>query len=247
MLHKVLVGFSVLLLVIVLNVVMGAASVDGLAHWMQTYSGSIVSLAVAMLTLIPALLTLGSGTVEGISALSFVLFFWGRFQANHDAIPLVLFLVGLTFVAIEVLLVPGLGKPFLLGAICLSGAIYKAYPDHGQGLQALMFAYAALGGGLWLALKVIPRSRWTSRFMALKPPTPEESRFDPGAELQSYVGKRGKSLTALRPSGKAIIDGRTLGVRSDGTFLPAHAALQVVRVESNQLIVELSNENGEEQ
>lgn len=247
MLHKVLVGFSVLLLLLVLNVVMGAASMDGLAHWTQTYSGSVVSLVVAMLTLIPALLTLGSGTVEAISALSFVLFFWGRFQAHHDVVPMLLFLAGLTFVAIEVLLVPGLGKPFLIGAMCLTGAIYKAYPDHGQGLQALMFAYASLGGGLWLALKVIPRSRWTSRFLALKPPTPEESRFDPGAQLQSFVGKSGKSLTALRPSGKALIDGKTVGVRSDGTFLPAHAGVKVLRVESNQLIVELASENGEEQ
>jgi len=238
MLHKVCLIAAVLFLLILFNAPLDWQMVQTLAHWSQGFWGSLACLAVAMLTLIPALLTIGTGTAEALSALSFGLFFWGRYQQTHDWMPLGIFAVGAFFVAIEVLLVPGLGKPFLLGAIAISGAILKSFPDHQQGMQALLVAYAALGTGIWFTLRVVPRSRLTARFIALKPPTAAESAFDPGAGLRQYVGKTGETLTRLSPSGKITIGSETFGARTLRGFVDSGTPVQVTGVEANQLLVE---------
>lgn len=238
MLHKIVLFLVIVFVLAVLNAPLDAAAMHTLAGWAQSYSGSLISLSLAMLTLIPALLTIGSGPAEAISALSFTLFFWGRFQQTHDPLPLVLFAIGGVFLAIEFLLIPGLGKPFLIGTLCLSAAILKSYPVHEQGMQALLLAYSSVGAGLWFALKFLPRNPLTSRLLALKPPTAEESRFQPGSELLPLVGAVGEAVTALRPSGKAFVNGKTLGVRAEGAFVEAGCRVRVLRVEANQLIVE---------
>ena len=238
MLQKACLFATALVILVILNAPIEWPAIQTLAGWSQGYWGSFISLALAMLTLIPALLTLGTGAAESLSALSFALFFWGRFQVTHDWLPLWIFALGGFFVGVEVLIVPGLGKPFILGALCISAAILKSYPDHNQGMQALMIAYASLGTGLWVALKVLPTNPLTRRFIALKPPTAAESQFDPGAALQCLVGKSGQATTALKPSGKVMIEGQLYGGRTSKAFIPVDSPVRVVRVESNQLIVE---------
>lgn len=234
MLQKACLIASGLLILGILNAPIDWPGIQTLAGWSQAYWGSLFSLALAMLTLVPALISLGTGFAESASALSFALFFWGRFQTTHDWFPLVLFAAGGFFVAVEVLLVPGIGKAFLLGAVFISAAILKSYPDHAQGMQALLVAYGALGAGLWAGLKFLPGRR----LGALKPPTAAESAFDPGAALQQYVGKRGETTTALKPSGKVMVEGQVFGGRTSQAFVSANTPIRVLRVESNQLIVE---------
>ena len=234
MLQKACLIASGILILIVANAPIDWPGIQTLAGWSQGYWGSLLSLALAMLTLVPALISLGTGLIESLSALSFAMFFWGRFQVTHDVVPFLIFLVGGFFVGVEVLLVPGLGKPFALGAVCITAAILKSYPDHHQGMQALLVAYAALGSGLYVGLKYLPGRR----LGALKPPSTAESAFDPGAALQQYVGKMGESTTALKPSGKVTVEGQVFGARTSKAFVPAESPIRVVRVESNQLIVE---------
>ncbi|MBN9418082.1 hypothetical protein ABS71_11035 [bacterium SCN 62-11] len=235
MLQKACLIASGLLILGILNAPIDWPGIQTLAGWSQAYWGSLFSLALAMLTLVPALITLGTGFAESVSALSFALFFWGRFQTTHDWVPLLIFAVGGFFVAVEILLVPGIGKPFIVGAICISVAILKSFPDHSQGMQALLVAYGALGAGLWAGLKYLP----SRRLSALKPPTAAESAFDPGAALQQFVGKKGETTTALKPSGKVMVEGQVYGGRTSQAFVPANTPIRVVRVESNQLIVEV--------
>lgn len=234
MLQKACLIATGLLILGVANAPIDWPGIQTLAGWSQAYWGSLISLAIAMLTLVPALISLGTGFAESASALSFALFFWGRFQTTHDWIPLLIFALGAFFIAVEVLLVPGLGKPFILGAVCISAAILKSYPEHQQGMQALLVAYAALGTGLWAGLKYLP----SRRLGALKPPTAAESAFDPGAALQQFVGKKGETTTALKPSGKVMIEGQIYGGRASQAYVSANTPVRVVRVESNQLIVE---------
>lgn len=234
MLQKACLVATGLVILIVASAPIDWPGIQTLAGWSQGYWGSLLSLALAMLTLVPALITLGTGFIESVSALSFAMFFWGRFQTTHDIIPLLIFVVGGFFVGVEVLVVPGLGKPFALGAVCISAAILKSYPDHQQGMQALLAAYGALGAGLYIGLKYLP----SRRLGALKPPSAAESAFDPGAALQQHVGKAGESTTALKPSGKVMVDGQIYGARTSKAYVPVNTPVRVVRVESNQLIVE---------
>ena len=236
MLQKITLTSFLALLLVALNLPTSAWM--QLAHWSQGYWGTALSLGAAMLTLIPALLTLGTGPAELVSATAFALFFWGRYQETHSLLPLTLFGASLAFFALEILVLPGIGKAFVLGAAALSAAIWKAYPDHQMGMQALLFSYVALGAGLFITLRVIPRNRLTARLLALKPPDPETSRFDPAAELKILIGQTGVATTVLQPSGKADIANQSYGVRSQSGFIKAGTPVRVVAVESNQLIVQ---------
>ena len=50
----------------------------------------------------------------------------------------------------------------------------------------------------------------------------------------------GAALSALRPAGAAQIAGRRVDVVSEGTFIPAGAAVKVVSVEGARVVVRLS-------
>lgn len=228
---------GVVVVILLLPTLLQPATLATVAGWSQSYAGSLISLGVAMLTLVPAFLLLGSGWVESLSALAFVSFFWGRFQQAHDPWAPFLCLLGAAAVGTEILVVPGLGKPFVIGVACLSAAIWKSYPDSSQGMGALLFAYVCLAGGVVAALKLIPGGLF-SRGARLTPPDPLTSRFQPEpASLRALVGQDGEAVTGLKPSGKALVSGQKVDVRTRGEFLSAGAALQVIACEANQLIV----------
>jgi membrane-bound serine protease (ClpP class) len=56
-------------------------------------------------------------------------------------------------------------------------------------------------------------------------------------DLKDYLDCTGHSITTLRPSGTALIDGVRLDVVTDGEFIEADAPLRVCKVTGNQVIV----------
>jgi membrane-bound serine protease (ClpP class) len=56
-------------------------------------------------------------------------------------------------------------------------------------------------------------------------------------DLKNYLDCTGRSITTLRPSGTALIDGARLDVVTDGEFIEADAPLRVCKVTGNQVIV----------
>lgn len=56
-------------------------------------------------------------------------------------------------------------------------------------------------------------------------------------DLKNYLDGTGKSITTLRPSGTALIDGVRLDVVTDGEFIEADTPLRVCKVTGNQVIV----------
>lgn len=55
--------------------------------------------------------------------------------------------------------------------------------------------------------------------------------------LKNYLNCTGHSLSTLRPSGMALIDGVRLDVVTDGEFIEADTPLRVCKVTGNQVIV----------
>ena len=55
--------------------------------------------------------------------------------------------------------------------------------------------------------------------------------------LESHLNKSGRTLTALRPSGTAVIDNVRLDVVSDGEYIEAGTQVRVTGVTGNQIIV----------
>ena len=56
------------------------------------------------------------------------------------------------------------------------------------------------------------------------------------------MGRRGTTTTALRPSGKAVFDGRRLNVETEGGYVDAGRPVVVLRVEEGRVVVRSAEE-----
>ena len=65
-----------------------------------------------------------------------------------------------------------------------------------------------------------------------------------GEDLSYFVGRKGRTHTALRPAGIAEFDGVKLNVVSDGDFIADHRFVRVERVEGNRIVVRETDAEG---
>lgn len=148
------------------------------------------------------------------------------------------FLAGMALILAE-FIVPG-GICGLVGAILvvLSGGIgVHAYPDSavliicGEGVGAV-FSVA-------LGMLLLSRTRAAKRLI-LETSQRAEDGFTNAVSDMSLVGRAGVVLTALRPAGTIEVDSRRLDAVSNGAFIDKDAAIRVIEVHGNRVVVELA-------
>jgi uncharacterized membrane protein len=87
--------------------------------------------------------------------------------------------------------------------------------------------------GLWLA----PRTKFGKSLIL----DTAENRADgfqaPPPGLVELVGKSGRAITPLRPSGAALINGRRVDVVTLGEFIETETEVEVLAVEGNRVVV----------
>ena len=57
-------------------------------------------------------------------------------------------------------------------------------------------------------------------------------------QFQALVGARGTAVSALRPSGTVVVEGRRVSVQTNGEFIAAGAAIEVVSAEGSRVVVQ---------
>jgi membrane-bound serine protease (ClpP class) len=65
----------------------------------------------------------------------------------------------------------------------------------------------------------------------------KDKGFVSSEDLQEFMNKEGKTLSILRPSGLALIEGKRLVVQSEGVFIPKGKEIIVTRIEGNRVVV----------
>jgi membrane-bound serine protease (ClpP class) len=147
---------------------------------------------------------------------------------------LFLYLVGLVLICFEVF-VPG-GILGAIGFFLIVGSIWIAFVQLGS-VGGSYF----LAGGLVLAMVSVylvmrfGTKTGLSRKLFLQ--STEKGFRSTSKNLENLKGKTGISLTTLRPSGKALIDGGKVNVVSEGVFLSKGCKIKVVMVEGNRVVV----------
>jgi membrane-bound serine protease (ClpP class) len=84
-----------------------------------------------------------------------------------------------------------------------------------------------------IGLKVVARSPATLRETL----SSDNGVVSQSPELETFMGREGKSVTDLRPGGTAIIDDKRLDVVSRGEYIEKDSNLIVIEVTGNQIIV----------
>jgi membrane-bound serine protease (ClpP class) len=211
--------------------------------------------------------TPGFGIPGVVAIISFVTVFGlNALLGTVGSLEMILFLVGVGLLAVELFIIPGFGITGITGLV-LSGLSLvfsrQEFTIPTLPWQWELFGknIIIVSIGIILAIAAIavialmgPRLRLFDR-LTLKTkiegtaggPDPEHAgtsvleaaRVMSEAE-ENYgdlLGKRGKAISTLRPSGKAEIDGKVYAVEADGAFIEPNKTVEVIRVRGNRIIV----------
>ncbi|MFO7900183.1 MAG: NfeD family protein, partial [Planctomycetota bacterium] len=87
------------------------------------------------------------------------------------------------------------------------------------------------------AFMLLPKTPIGKRLMLAESQT-KEAGFEPqGEKDRDLVGKEGVSLSALRPSGEARIDGRRYDVVTEGDLIEPGTKIVVHKADGNRIVV----------
>ena len=141
---------------------------------------------------------------------------------------IVTFLCGILAMFVEIF-IPG-GILGLLGLLAVLGSILWAFAEGnttlGVSLLVATIAFAPVFLYLW--------KHFVGHIFALKDDPSQTSTLPTPADI---VGVVGESVTALRPSGVARVDGRRLDVVTRGEMLEKGTPIVIIEMAGNRIVV----------
>ena len=149
---------------------------------------------------------------------------------------LLFILIGIVLIVLEIIIIPGTTIVGIFGLILSVVGIVLGFhyfgPDTGWILLAITGVLS--GGMFYWAL----RSDAWKRF-SLK--NAISSRVNEGMLDHLVVGQEGITTSALRPMGKAEVNGHMVEVSSRGNFIPAGTPIKIVKISANHISVDSIN------
>ena len=192
--------------------------------------------------------TPGVGFAGAVALVGAALFFAPHYLLGLvESWEIALFVVGVGLLLVEVFVTPGFGVFGIGGLVLTVGALFVAlipnvgfdFPTDGEIARATTTLAAAIVLLVLLAVslgRMLPRSERFGR-LVLAPELSSASGYTSAETVADLVGKTGRALTGLRPSGTAEIDGRRVDVVSEGPFVAPGSAVEVVRSRGSVVVV----------
>ncbi|MCC9657426.1 NfeD family protein [Rhodopirellula halodulae] len=230
--------------------------VDTLVFLLNTQFVTFLLLLIGLVALGVELSAPGIGVGGLTSVLCFGLFFWARFLGGTSGwLEVVLFLVGILFIAAEVFVIPGFGVAGISGLALSLGALVMAsrrfaLPENEiqwSSLAADMLTVMGAFLGFLVCLIVIAKYMGDipglSR-LTLRPQVLVSASGDASATLVSgpawervQVGDTGAAMSPLRPSGKVQFGDDAVDVVTDGDFVDPGSSVRIIAKQGARITV----------
>lgn len=198
-----------------------------------------ILLVLGIVGLVLEIATVGSfGAFGAIGGISFLLYFLGAFwYGSFSSVAVWLLLIGMILLALEIFVIPGFGVCGGLGVFAILGSLIFVAPNPMAAIWSLLIALIVSVVVIYFSLKNRKTSvLWGKLILSQK--LDGESGFDSvDTSLIRFQGCRGRSLTVLRPSGSALIEGERLDVLTQGEYVEADRVVEVVLVEGMRIVV----------
>jgi membrane-bound serine protease (ClpP class) len=233
---------------------------DVLVEALASPGAAVLLLILGGVALYVELHTPGLGVAAFVALLCFALFFWSRFLGGTAGwLQVILFVAGVSCLALELFVLPGFGIFGLGGGAMILASIVLAsqtffLPRNAYQLaefqNSLLIVASALVG---IVVIVATINRWLPRApilsqMVLQPPSEEEaaaiSQSESMTHFENLVGATGYATTPLLPAGKAMIADQLLDVLTNGEFVSPGARVVVEAVHGNRIIVRETKTQG---
>lgn len=184
----------------------------------------------------------GFGLPGAVGVLCLGLFFGGHFiVALAGWEQLLLIVVGVVLITLELFVVPGFGVVGVLGFAALAGGMTSSLFGAGASLAAIAVAASRVAISAALAViaalvlfRYLPRLPGGQK-LVLAATLASGGRS--GSDQLSLTGVVGRSFSALRPAGVALLSGRRVDVVSEGEFIEPDQAIEVVSDQGNRVVV----------
>lgn len=147
-----------------------------------------------------------------------------------------LVLLGLFLLFLELFVVPGVTFVGLAGALFLGAAIYFIFDLYGSSYGILSLVLTSI-----LSAFVIYRSVKTRFWKKFSLNEAIDAKVNEIDDIEALQGQQGKAISALRPSGKAMIHGKLIEVQVADGFVDAGTAVEVVLISDQKVYVKPIN------
>lgn len=190
--------------------------------------------------------TPGWGVPGTAGLIALALFFGSSYILQlASIIEILLFLIGLSLIAVEIFVIPGFGIAGISGIVLVIVALFlslistEPYFDFEGVSVALIQLSAALMFsivGILLLAKYLPKNKWFSRLVLSEEETAERGFVSYPGETE-LMGVEGIALTNLRPAGSAEFNGKRVDVVADWEYIERGKKVKVIRVEGIKVVV----------
>ena len=106
-----------------------------------------------------------------------------------------------------------------------------------EAILLVIIVLAVLGVALAFALHSATKGIISRTPLILKARLNREQGFRSTEAMEVFLGKVGRTLTTLRPTGSADFDGVKLDVVSDGEYIEPGCPVEITKVEGRRILV----------
>jgi len=218
------------------------------------FLGSPVVQSILMLMMLGGLYfelqTPGVGFPGAIALLGIALFFAPHYLLGLVEVwEILLFILGIGLILLELFLFPGFGIAGISGLIlilfslvaALVGNVGFSFPPIDAvmpGVYTLAVTMMILVTGAIMAGRMFPASP-AANVLVLTPELRSSEGYTTASTHSEYLGKVGKALTALRPSGAMLIGKNRVDVITAGEYIDQGEEVEVVRVSGTRVEVRI--------
>ncbi|MSR40187.1 MAG: hypothetical protein EXS02_15310 [Planctomycetes bacterium] len=166
-----------------------------------------------------------------------------RGERGSVGFVLLIAVIGLVLLLAEVALV-SFGALSIASGLALIAAVFLAFQES-QAFGITMLIGEAIAAPLVLtfAFRLLPKTS-LGRAILLQPPKPDSVADAADPANAKLLHKTGVTISALRPSGFASIDGQRIDVVTRGEMLEEHCPIRVVDITGNRVVVVIDHASG---
>jgi len=151
------------------------------------------------------------------------------------AVIVAVLVLGLVLVFVEVAIIPGFGVAGALGLLALAAGAIAAWTELGPLWGGVTGGVSVVAAGAMLYW--LPKSR-LGRKMVLEHSQAEAVSQKDRSEL---VGRRGITVTPLRPIGRVRFGSDEVDVMTEGEYVDSNQEVEVMSVEGTRVVVRTSD------
>lgn len=150
-------------------------------------------------------------------------------------LTVLLLIIGFGLILLE-MHIPGFGVPGIIGAICLILAVVLTAQNFAQALVMALAILAILGAMLGVVLTYFTKGKFFKPLI-LSDEQKKEHGYISSSDLDYLLGKKGVTITDLRPTGSVDIDGVKFDVISEGEYISSGTNVEIFKVSGVKLLV----------